>query len=556
MTSGGMKPGTMTSGTKRRGGIGQGLVLGALAAIALLAFALQRAPWPQGAPATTRTIAAAASLIVYVVACALWLRAQRRRASGHADADHAQTAIAALVVHASQTGFAERIAELTAEGLRDGGLSPALQPLASLDAARLARASLALFVVSTTGEGDPPDTALAFVDDTMSATPSLAGLQYAVLALGDRRYARYCAFGHALDDWLRRCGAQPLFDLIDVDNGDGGALRRWQHDLAQLPGMAPAADRPDWSPAQYGAWRLCARRTLNPGSLGGATCELRLWPEAGELAWTAGDIAEIGPRHAAEAVDAWLQAHALDGNVRIHHDGDTLALHELLARSRWPDAASLADGIDAATLAARLEPLPHRDYSIASIPGEGHLRLLVRRMRTPEGHPGLGSGWLCEHAAIGEDIALRIRRNPGFHPPAFDAPLILIGNGTGLAGLRAHLAARAAAGAGRAWLLFGERQRSCDLYWADELDGWRNDGTLARIDLAFSRDEGQPHYVQDLLPTHGDALRAWIADGASVLVCGSAAGMAPAVDDALATLLGRDALADLQRQRRYRRDVY
>lgn len=544
----------MSVSARRRGTIGQILVLVALTTIALLALALQRAPWPQGAPATPRTIVAIAAVLVYLVASALWLYAQRRRAAGAVHATHRHDAeTTPLVVHASQTGFAQRIAELTAERLHDGGLHPALQPLASLDAAWLARAPLALFVISTTGEGDPPDTALAFVDDTMSTTASLDGLRYAVLALGDRRYARYCAFGHALDAWLRRCGARPLFDLVDVDNGDGGALRRWQHDLAQLPGMAPAADRADWSPARYASWRLCARRELNPGSLGGATFELRLWPDADAMAWTAGDIAEIGPRHADSEVDAWLQAHGLDGNATVRHDRDTLALHELLARSRWPDAAA---GIDAATLASRLEPLPHREYSIASIPGEGHLRLLVRRMRTPEGRLGLGSGWLCAHAHIGEEIALRIRRNPGFHPPAFDAPLILIGNGTGLAGLRAHLAARAAAGAQRAWLLFGERQRARDLYWADELEAWRSDGTLARVDLAFSRDGASPRYVQDLIPEHGELLRTWIAAGACLLVCGSASGMAPAVDDALTALLGDDAVSTLRREGRYRRDVY
>lgn len=528
----------------------------ALSMLALAALALQQAAWPQGAPTLARTLAAIAIAATYLIACVLWLRAHRRRTATAIEAIRGDGAASPLVVHASQTGFAQRIAELTAERLRDGGLQPSLQPLASLDTGRLARASLALFVVSTTGEGDPPDAALAFVDDTMSATCSLAGLQYAVLALGDRRYVRYCAFGHALDEWLRRCGARPLFDPIDVDNGDGGALRRWQHDLTQLPGMTAVADRPDWSPARYEPWRLRARRELNPGTVGGTTYELRLWPSAGEPTWTAGDIVEIGPRHAPEAVDAWLHVHRFDAETVIQRDGESLTLREWLARSRWPAATIAVDGIDAATLVASLEPLPHREYSIASIPQEGHLRLLVRRMRTPDGRLGIGSGWLCEHAVVGADIALRIRRNPGFHPPAFDAPLILIGNGTGLAGLRAHLAVRSSVGAQRAWLFFGERQRARDLYWADELDAWRDDGTLTRVDFAFSRDEMQRHHVQDLLPDHRNAFGAWVADGASILVCGSAAGMAPAVDAALTALLGQETLSALQREGRYRRDVY
>ena len=128
----------------------------------------------------------------------------------------------------------------------------------------------------------------------------------------------------------------------------------------------------------------------------------------------------------------------------------------------------------------RLQPLPHREYSIASVPGEGCVRLLVRRMARPDGTPGLGSGWLCEHAAPGETIDMRLRRNPGFHPPPPELPLVLVGNGTGIAGLRAHLRARVACGARGNWLLFGERSAEHDRFYADDIDRWQAEGWLAR----------------------------------------------------------------------------
>lgn len=540
----------------------QAFAIVALAALAATAATQQHAVWPNGRPADARLYAAIAIAALYLFACAVRWRVRPRRddvSVGPNDDDATP-----LIVYASQTGFAHRIAELTAERLREGGLRPTLLPIAALERERRgslpwANRKMALFVVSTTGEGDPPDSALGFVDSTMSATPSLVGLRYAILALGDRRYARYCAFGHALDAWLRRCGATPAFEIVEVDNGDGGALRHWQYDLARLPGMAQTADAPDWSPAPYETWRLRARRTLNPGTVGGEAVELKLWRDADTPMWNAGDIAEIGPRHPSEAVESWLRARGFDGDREVRWLGRGLSLRDALAQSHWPEDKDIGT-IDANVLATKLKPLPHREYSIASIPEEGHLRLLVRRMRTPDGHPGLGSGWLCEYARLDGEIALRIRTNPSFHPPAYEAPSILIGNGTGLAGLRAHIAARAAHRAGRTWLLFGERQRAHDLFWADEVEAWRTDGTLARVDLAFSRDpapEGRTcRYVQDLLRDAEDSLREWVNDGASILVCGSAAGMAPAVDEALIAILGLDRLAELRREHRYRRDVY
>jgi sulfite reductase (NADPH) flavoprotein alpha-component len=134
--------------------------------------------------------------------------------------------------------------------------------------------------------------------------------------------------------------------------------------------------------------------------------------------------------------------------------------------------------------------------------------------------------------------------------------MILIGNGTGLAGLRSLLKARILAGERRNWLLFGERNVAHDFHCGDELSGWLASGDLARMDLAFSRDQAQKVYVQDRLRESADALHHWLADGAAIYICGSLEGMAAGVDQVLVELLGESGVERLIEQGRYRRDVY
>ncbi|MGE4220999.1 MAG: PepSY domain-containing protein [Alphaproteobacteria bacterium] len=449
------------------------------------------------------------SLLMPLFAITGWMlyldrRARKRAVRAARVVPNAAAGEPVLIGFASQSGTAERIAWQTAGMLQAAGLPVAVSPLGQLGVERLAAAGRALFVVSTFGEGEPPDLARGFARRMMGADgkggASLARLRYGLLALGDRQYTRFCGFGQELDAWLRRQGAQPLFDRVLVDDTDDGALRHWQGHLGLLAGVP---DLPDWTPPAYDRWRLAERRLLNPGSAGWPCYHIELTPlEAGALSWQAGDIAEIGPENGAG------------------------------------------------------EGLPHREYSIASIPADGAIHLLVRRMQRPDGTPGLGSGWLTEGAAPGAEIALRIRRNPGFHGPDDGRPLLLIGNGTGIAGLRAHLKARVKAGHRRNWLIFGERNRATDFFYRDEIEAWQAAGGLARLDLAFSRDQNAKVYVQDRLMLAGDVLRGWVDEGASILVCGSLEGMAPAVDAALAGLLGAEAVEELRAAGRYRRDVY
>jgi sulfite reductase (NADPH) flavoprotein alpha-component len=319
-----------------------------------------------------------------------------------------------------------------------------------------------------------------------------------LLALGDAHYVNFCGFGREVEAWLKRQGAQAMFDRIDVDNSDAAALQRWRDELGRLG----AAVNPDeWKETVFETWRLGRRVLLNAGSAGNPIHHIELLPPHGtNPQWEAGDLVEI-------VVPA--------------------------------------------------DPDRPREYSLASLPSDGSMHLLVRKEIHPDGSAGAASGWLTEGADVGSDISLRLRPNRNFHLGAnAERPLILIGNGTGLAGLRGHLKAREISGRRRNWLIFGERNAAHDLLYRDELDAWRTSGLIERMDRVFSRDQPERLYVQDRLKAEEARLREWVDSGAAIYVCGSLEGMATGVDQVLAQVLGRDGVDGLIAEGRYRRDVY
>lgn len=460
-----------------------------------------------------RWAATAAVLLAYALLCGVvvWRERRLRRQAALAAAALASGSAGEtpmLVAHASQTGQAEELAWFTAQALHTAGVAVQLRALGDLTAEDLRSAGRALFITSTYGEGDAPDAAAAFARRCMAAeaAPDLQGVHVGVLALGDTSYAQYCGFGRALDAWLQRCGALPLFERIDVDKGDERALAEWRRRLSHLAGTR---DLPDWEGPVFERWRLVQRQHLNPGSAGAPCFHIELEPAAGALPhWEAGDLVQLRP------------------------PSDTP------------------------------EPAHPREYSIASVPEDGRVHLLVRQHRRDDGSLGLASGWLTEAAPLGAEIDLRLRAHAAFRIASnAERPLILIGNGTGLAGLRGHLRARAclaAAGTTVApvWLLFGERHAAHDAHHGDEIAAWQTSGLLRELDLVFSRQTPAQPYVQHRLRARAEALQRWVAEGAALYVCGSLQGMATGVDEALREILGEGALQALAEQGRYRRDVY
>lgn len=447
----------------------------------------------------TRLVLTAACALSYGLVClAPFLRQRRKRhAAALAKAAAAQSP-GWLVAYASQTGNAEELAQQTVATLRLAGIVAQMSELSELNADDLRNNERILFLVSTYGEGDAPDAAARFAGRLMTQAMALPQLHYAVLALGDSAYARFCGFGRALDQWLQEQGARSLFKRIEVDRSAPQAIAAWRQQLSHLAGTS---DAPDWGAPAFGAWRMAERRLLNPGSAGAPVFHLELEPLDGALPdWQSGDLVQV---------------------------------------------------------AAPADLLRPREYSIASIPADGRVHLLVRLHAHDDGSHGLASGWLTQQAQPGGTVQLRLRQHRRFRLEAnAERPLILIGNGSGIAGLRGHLRARALGGRQRNWLLFGERNAAHDLHYRSDIEDWQRSGVLARLDLAFSRDQAERTYVQDLLARNAGALREWVGQGAAFYVCGSLEGMAAGVDRALESILGRELLDRLGAEGRYRRDVY
>jgi len=224
----------------------------------------------------------------------------------------------------------------------------------------------------------------------------------------------------------------------------------------------------------------------------------------------------------------------------------------------------------------QLTPIAPRLYSVASSqlvhPGEAHLCVAVVRYDT-HGRPkkGLASGFLADHADMFvRNVPIYVQPSWSFRlPPDPARDIIMCGPGTGIAPFRAFLEQREAEGAtGRNWLFFGEQHETTDFLYQKELLGWRDQGILSRLDVAFSRDQPARLYVQHRMREQAKELWAWLQDGAYFYVCGNARHMAKDVHQTLCGIARDEGglspeAADqyvnvtlMKTERRYLRDVY
>lgn len=501
-----------------------------------------------------------------------------------------------LVVHASQTGTAERLARQTAQWLADAGRAVRLLSMRELEPAALAAGGTALFVVSTYGDGDPPDVGLSFARRHLGAakaaridaasrasaaathappTGELAKLRVAVLAIGNRRYETYCGFGRQLCDWLVSHGANFLFDRIETHEAAPADVARWRGSLAQTwPGLAASTETPNLPAAALGdelaAWRCDANLRLNPDAADAPLYQLDFMPQSGALpAWRPGDLFDVRIEPGADHIVQWLEHWQLDATTIVRLDDRPVAFAEALREREPPHDVAAYAGKDAQSIVDALPPLAARSYSIASLPRDGYVRVLARVTRAHRNdagaasfaEPGLASGRLRRIRA-GETLRAGVRASAGFQPPVPGTPVVLIANGVGIAPFLGLLAERKSARKAVAsqpatpdtWLLFGERHADSDAYAVPMLETWRSNGVLDRLDLCWSRG-GTRVYVQDALAAGADTLGAMVANGATVMVCGSPE-MGAGVEAVMLDALGEARVDALRASGRYRRELF
>jgi sulfite reductase (NADPH) flavoprotein alpha-component len=337
-----------------------------------------------------------------------------------------------------------------------------------------------------------------------------------------------------------------------------------------------------------------------------------------EMQYVPGDAVGILPENRPEAVEDVLKALGFKGDERVKdHYGVEIDLHEalrtrlalgkltkssvshfvkatgdqtlapLLVAENKPALEKYLWGrefIDLATecpgaikdpqeLFKAVGRLTPRMYSIASSqlkhPDAVHTIVRVIRYEAHGRHrQGLCSGHLGDRAPDGETMPIFLHANGNFRlPEDTNAPLIMIGPGTGIAPFRAFLEEREARGEkGENWLFFGEQRSATDFLYKDDLLGMQANGVLTRMDTAFSRDQAQKIYVQDRMRENAKELYAWLERGAFFYVCGDAERMAKDVETALLDIIGEQSgggaeraaeyLAEMKKQKRYQRDVY
>lgn len=455
-----------------------------------------------------------------------------------------------LIVYASQSGQTESFALQTAQQLSVSGYLVQCLSIEQVNAALFKHGTKILWIVSTYGEGDAPDSARHFVKNVMTKSFDLNDIEYAVLAFGDSHYANFCNFGKQLDLWLTENHAQALFSLVCVDQlNPTMGLTEWQTQLdLVLPQFSAQPVQLIQHP--FHSVVLSERHLLNQGSLGHPMYHL-VFTQVEALCWKSGDILEIQCANTDSQIKDFLDRFNLqDSNVfQANHPIELLRFKNLRSFDAMQHSTAFEQWL------AQAEDLPIREYSIASITSQSQIELVVRREVNQTGL-GLGSGYLTHALALGEQISCRVRSNPAFYLVQNDQPIILIGNGSGIAGLMSHIRQRAEWSFQQNWLIYGERQYQVDLGFADQLNLWQQQSVLPKIDYAFSRDTDNQKYVQDCVLEKSAQLKQWIEQGASIYICGSLKGMAQGVETVLINILGEDQFEQLIEQKRYLRDVY
>lgn len=537
--------------------------------------------------------------------------------------------VKALVLYGTESGNSEKLADRTAKEAKKKGIAATVKNMADVKTADLAKHQNLMVVVSTWGDGEPPDGATAFYKEFMASETKLPDLRFSVCALGDTSYEKFCQTGKDIDAKLESLGAQRVAARVDCDVDYEDAFTDWLH--ATLSAFAPSAsavlDVPTavslTAATSYGLKNPFPAEVLENILLNGKgsakeTVHVELSLAGSGLTYEPGDALAVIPFNSDDVVADLLRVAKLKGDEEIdtkvtgkkslaqalREDLDITGLSRSVLtklQEAAPNAAlgSLLEegakdqlkeyiygreiidaiqdfapqGLSAQTLATLLRKLPPRLYSIASSPlahaDEVHLTVAaVRYQSHGRSRKGVASTYLADKAHTGQSVKVYTHANKNFRlPENGDTPIIMVGPGTGIAPFRAFVEHRAELGhKGQSWLFFGDQRYMFDFLYQLEWQEHLKNGTLSRLDVAFSRDQPEKIYVQQRMLEKSRDLYDWLQNGAHFYVCGDASRMANDVHEALIAIyqqhgnLTREAaeaeLEALKKAKRYQRDVY
>ena len=506
------------------------------------------------------------------------------------------------VLFGTESGNSENLADRAVKEARKRGFQAEMRNMSEVSPAALAKVANLLVIVSTWGDGEPPETAAGFYKDFMASDSPLGGLAYSVCALGDTSYEKFCQTGRDVDAKLEQLGARRVADRQDCDVDYEEAFSGWlDRALASFAPSAPVAVPAGVAPVstmEYGKKHPFPAEVLEVVHLNGKgsakeTLHIGLSLAGSGLAYEPGDALAVVPVNAPDVVHAVLDAAKLGGNEEVEIKGlgrkslvdalredlditalsrnvlskiaeasDSSKLRELLAEDAkerlksYINGREIVDalhefapnGLPAETLTGIFRKLPPRLYSIASSPlahpGEVHLTVAAVRYESHgRQRKGVCSTYLADLVKPGDTTEVFVQPNKNFRLPEDGSnPIIMVGPGTGIAPFRAFVEHRAALGSkGRNWLFMGDQHYLYDFLYQLEWQDHLKSGALSRLDVAFSRDQPEKVYVQHRMRERAKDLYAWLEEGAHFYVCGDASRMAADVHESLIAIVEEQA---------------
>ncbi|GBF19136.1 sulfite reductase [NADPH] flavoprotein alpha-component [Arenibacter sp. NBRC 103722] len=533
------------------------------------------------------------------------------------------------ILFGSHTGNSEGLAKDLHARAKEMGIDAVISDMASFKTRELKGINKLAVIVSTHGLGEPPVQAEDFYNYLHSKkAPNLDHVQYSVLALGDSSYLDFCQTGKDFDSILEKLGAQRVVPRQDCDVDYSDDAETWQKKflttIIETNGQTTTAQVQD-APSnqvkgiQYSRKNLFEATILEKINLNGKgsskeTIHLELDLEGSGIKYEPGDALGVYGANSPTLVRSVLESTKLSGEEEVEtHEGiktlydaltydyeltplskttltgyseltgnnglkkilgDKNALQEYLSGRDFLDLISeVPMTLTSNELISVLRKNTPRMYSIASaqdvVDEEVHLLVSVVRYnalgRNKEGHC---SSTLADRLEIGDKVKVFVDKNTRFKLPQNpEAPIIMVGPGTGVAPFRAFMQQREVLDKkGPSWLFFGDRNFTTDFLYQTEWQQYMKEGVLTKADVAFSRDQEQKHYVQHRMLENGKELFEWLENGAHFYVCGDAQKMAKDVDIALKQIIqqqggitiekAEEYVKNLQITNRYQADIY
>jgi sulfite reductase (NADPH) flavoprotein alpha-component len=487
---------------------------------------------------------------------------------------------AVLIGFGTETGNCRALAQRLGTLCQAAGINAEVADLSRIRPRQLSKREHLVIITATHGDGDPPEPIALFHEGLMEdGAPALNGLKFAVLALGDSSYERFCVTGQEFDQRLEALGGERLIARQDCDVDFETPAAQWlERLLGVLPktgGASPAlaagvsepAGKTEYNKNQPLAVEVLVNQNLSHARRRQPTHHLELALEAVDFPVEPGDAVGILADNPPERVAAVLNATELSGEQPVLIDGEALPLVQVLRQHRdltipsvrflelWAglsgDAAltSLLDKpareqraflrdhqvIDflqhyparpqAQPLVEALRPLQPRLYDVANSLSavDDELHLTVKAFDYAFGsrqESGIASRYLLD-LQPGDAVRLYPHRNNRFHLPDDPAlPLILIADGTGIAPYRAFFQALASAGhTTPCWLVFAEQRFEDDFLYQLDLQQAREEGLLQRVDTVFYKDHAGRRLADPLLEQM-DTVAEWLGRGAHLYLCG------------------------------------